>query len=163
MRITVTDRYYRTFTYQLTDRVPDGERIVWNKEKTMLNVRDFGAMGDGSTNDTDAIQRTMDAAVDAHETVYFPAGVYCCGTLHTRDHIGLLADPTWGYLRPAGAILQLVDDTAPCLLDLQYCRGLRLNGLCLQGNKRGQQIHGAWARDRKRDGEDFGLLAVLCG
>ncbi len=43
--------------------------IKWN------NVRDFGAVGDGVTDDTAAIQ----AAIDATESVvFFPAGTYRC-------------------------------------------------------------------------------------
>ncbi|EMA65544.1 right-handed parallel beta-helix repeat-containing protein [Halorubrum kocurii] len=39
---------------------------------TVLNVRDFGAVGDGSTDDTAAIQDALDAAGDGDE-VYVPA------------------------------------------------------------------------------------------
>jgi Pectate lyase superfamily protein len=38
----------------------------------LKNVKDFGARGDGSTNDTAAIQ----AAVNQQGTIYFPAGAY---------------------------------------------------------------------------------------
>ena len=51
----------------------------------MQNVRDFGAAGDGRTSDTKAIQR----AIDAGGEVFFPPGVYKCGTLYLRSHGGL--------------------------------------------------------------------------
>lgn len=54
----------------------------------MNNVKDFGAKGDGITNDTIAIQR----AIDAGGTVYFPAGKYLTGTLYLRSHGGLELD-----------------------------------------------------------------------
>lgn len=42
-----------------------------------FNVRDFGAVGDGATDDTEAIQAAIDAAEAAGGgTVYFPAGDY---------------------------------------------------------------------------------------
>lgn len=54
----------------------------------MNNVKDFGAKGDGVTNDTLAIQR----AIDAGGTAYFPAGKYLTGTLYLRSNGGLELD-----------------------------------------------------------------------
>jgi hypothetical protein len=41
-----------------------------------VNVLDFGATGDGSTNDTAAIQAAIDFASASGKSVYFPAGTY---------------------------------------------------------------------------------------
>ena len=51
----------------------------------MNNVRDFGAVGDGMTKDTAAVQK----AIDAGGMVYFPPGTYLCGTLYLKSHGGL--------------------------------------------------------------------------
>lgn len=51
----------------------------------MQNVRDYGAVGDGKTLDTAAIQ----SAIDAGGEVYFPSGVYRTGTLYLKSHGGL--------------------------------------------------------------------------
>jgi polygalacturonase len=55
-----------------------------------FNVRDFGAMGDGATIDTPAINRTIDAAAGAGGgNVIFPAGQYLCYTIRLKSHISL--------------------------------------------------------------------------
>jgi polygalacturonase len=55
----------------------------------MHNVRDFGAVGDGVTKDTAAIQR----AIDAGGMVFFPPGEYLVGTLFLRSCGGLELAP----------------------------------------------------------------------
>ena len=55
----------------------------------MNNVRDFGAVGDGITKDTAAIQK----AIDAGGMVFFPPGVYISGTLYLKSNGGLELAP----------------------------------------------------------------------
>jgi polygalacturonase len=55
----------------------------------MHNIKDFGAVGDGITVNTNAIQR----AIDAGGTVYIPSGVYVTGTLYLKSHGGLFLAP----------------------------------------------------------------------
>lgn len=54
-----------------------------------FNVRDYGATGNGSTNDTPAIQRAIEAAAAAGGgTVLFPSGTYQSrNTIHLRSNI----------------------------------------------------------------------------
>ncbi len=57
---------------------------------TVYNVIDFGAVGDGQSLDTTAIQRTIDsAAVAGGGTVYFPPGTFLSGTLQLKDNTSL--------------------------------------------------------------------------
>lgn len=55
----------------------------------MNNVCDFGAVGDGRTKDTAAIQK----AIDAGGMVFFPPGIYLSGTLYLKSHGGLELAP----------------------------------------------------------------------
>ncbi len=54
------------------------------------SVREFGAAGDGVTDDTRAIQRAIDACGGAGGgTVYVPPGVYFSATLNMRSYVTL--------------------------------------------------------------------------
>ena len=67
--------------------------------KNSLNVRDFGALGDGKTLDTKSIQRAIDAAVGAGGgTVFLPSGTFLSGTILLKSNVTLHLD--------AGAILR---------------------------------------------------------
>ena len=57
-----------------------------------LDVRAFGATGDGKTLDTPAINKAIDAAAAAGGgVVRFPAGNYLCYSIHLKSHITLLS------------------------------------------------------------------------
>src|SRR5687767_12378491 len=59
------------------------------KESTRIyNIRDFGAKGDGQTNDTTAIQKAIDACYkDKGGTVLVPAGVFVTGTIELKSNV----------------------------------------------------------------------------
>lgn len=68
-------------------------RPLWAAQiRPELDVRNYGARGDGRTIDTSAIQAAIDAAARAGGTVAFPRGAYLSGTLHLRSHITLRLD-----------------------------------------------------------------------
>lgn len=104
-----------------------------------LNVRAFGAAGDGKTNDTAAIQRALDAAGKVEGTVHLPPGVYLCGELHMHPGTALAGTPVWDYRRSRGAILKLDDSASECLLNMTGAYGAAALGVCLQGRGAGEQ------------------------
>ncbi|MDO6415187.1 glycoside hydrolase family 28 protein [Sphingomonas sp. BIUV-7] len=58
-----------------------------------VDVRDFGAKGDGTTIDTAAIDRAIDhVAARGGGTVYFPAGTYASYTIHLKSRVTLWLD-----------------------------------------------------------------------
>jgi polygalacturonase len=66
---------------------------VFNGLEITYNVRSHGAVGDGITLDSPAIQKVVDACADrGGGTVYFPTGQYVIGSLFLRNHITLYLD-----------------------------------------------------------------------
>ncbi|MET0310173.1 MAG: glycoside hydrolase family 28 protein [Sphingomonas sp.] len=58
-----------------------------------VNVRHFGAKGDGTAIDTPAIHRAIDyAAQRGGGTIYFPPGTYACYTIRLKSNITLHLD-----------------------------------------------------------------------
>lgn len=57
-------------------------RSVNSKLRDVVSVKDFGAVGDGVTNDTAAIQTAIDSLPASGGTVYVPAGTYLVSTLN---------------------------------------------------------------------------------
>lgn len=51
-------------------------RTVQAKERDIISVKDFGAVGDGVTNDTSAVQAAITYAAPLGKSIYLPAGTY---------------------------------------------------------------------------------------
>ena len=69
------------------DKTPAAAPVI------VFNVRQYGAIGDGKTLDTDAVNRTIAAAATAGGgTVLFPAGVYLCFSIHLQSYVHLYLD-----------------------------------------------------------------------
>ena len=64
-----------------------------NQGAIYYNIRNFGAKGDSLAKDTHCVQNTIDSCF-AHGggTVYFPPGIYLCGTIHLKSNIALFLD-----------------------------------------------------------------------
>ena len=59
----------------------------------VYNVTDYGAVGDGNTLNTKAIQAAVDACTkNGGGTVLFPPGIYLSGTIYLKDHVTLKLD-----------------------------------------------------------------------
>jgi hypothetical protein len=55
----------------------------------MFDVKAFGAKGDGTTIDTPAINRAIEAASASGGTVRFAAGQYLCYSIHLKSNVAL--------------------------------------------------------------------------
>ena len=64
-----------------------------------FNIKDFGAIADGRTINTTAIQQTIDKCFsEGGGTVYVPSGIFITGTIHLKSNVNL-------YLE-SGAVLK---------------------------------------------------------
>jgi Pectate lyase superfamily protein len=89
----------------ITSRPPGKDSSFGDKTCSILNVKDFGAVGDGSTDDSAAIQACFDAAFGpqsnphgqtggfANVPVFIPAGHYLIGTTLFVNH----AEGAWVF------------------------------------------------------------------
>ena len=66
---------------------------IASAQTSFYNVKNYGAKGDGTSLDTKAIEKAIDAASKAGGgTVYFPAGNYPSVTIHLKSNISLFLD-----------------------------------------------------------------------
>lgn len=109
------------------------------------DVRRFGAKGDGRTDDTIAIQRTIDAAAAAGGgTVYFPPGIYrLTATLNHRSDVTLLGSGWRSVLHDSVGNMTILDlvDCASSAVD-----SLRFTGSGTLGIAGRAAIHGTMGR-----------------
>jgi polygalacturonase len=59
---------------------------------TVFDIRGFGAVGDGKTIDSPAINRAIEAAGANGGTVYVPPGTYACYSLRLKNAVALYLD-----------------------------------------------------------------------
>ena len=67
---------------------------AWPDQKDLgarvYNIADFGAVGDGTTLNTDAVQRAIDTCTKENGgTVLVPAGDFVIGTIELKSNIAL--------------------------------------------------------------------------
>ena len=83
--------------------LPDQEEVVpMDAENNIWNVKDFGAVGNGRTDDYTALQRAVNTVIrKGGGTLYFPAGTYSISqtlriTMEGNAPLTLAADPVGG-------------------------------------------------------------------
>ena len=108
-----------------------------------VSVRDFGALGDGRTDDTEAIQRTIDAVSrEQSGAVFVPPGRYRIRSLTMRHGVAIQG------VGAKASMLEALPSDAPALISLDDgpVQFADLRALRLVGGRAGQAINpGQWA------------------
>ena len=110
-------------------------RPINEKLSDSISVKDFGAVGDGVTDDTVAIQAALDTCVigTTAQTIYFPPGVYLTGELniigYVNNSLGELSLTIMGYgatlkAKPANTVI-----IKTVTSNTQWANGMRIFGL----------------------------------
>ncbi len=108
----------------------------------VFDITDFGAVGDGETDCTAAIQRALDAAGGVLGQVMVPPGNYLCGMLKVPKAISITGSHAWSFRNNGSSILTLLSGDYPCLLDISNAAGCTVKGLSLSGGRLGENVHG---------------------
>lgn len=109
---------------------------------TEFNVLEFGAVGDGKTDCTDAIQRALDSAAACCGTVIVPPGEYMVGHLKMRGQgVSLVGTSAWSYRSDGASVFILNNPKTDCMVDITGAFGCAIRGMCLCGNDFGDKEH----------------------
>lgn len=122
-----------------------------------FNVLDFGAVADGQTDSTAAFRAALERASACRGEVLVPPGDYCTGRLTMGKGVVMRGTAGWSFRSYGASTLHLNDETADCLIDMTGAFGGALSGVCLDGERLGENIHGVkidWERYNGGSEED---------
>ena len=106
-------------------------RTAASKFGDTVSVKDFGAVGDGVTNDTAAIN----AALATNKSVYFPAGTYMTTGNHVIPYSATVGRTLYGDSRTS-SVLKRISGTNP-ILDVRQFAYCNIENLRFDGNNTG--------------------------
>ena len=106
-------------------------RTLANRFADVVNVKDFGAVGDGITDDTAAIQ----SAVNITTEVFFPSGTYIV------SHLDIPSDTTLSGEAGPSSIIKRKDNTSfGYFIRSVSSKNIGFNNLTIDGNKANQTV-----------------------
>lgn len=118
-------------------------RTAQSKMRDWIHVKDFGAVGDGVTDDTEAIQNALTAG--ANRTVLVNAGTYLCGKLRIHSGTKLVGEGTGNTVIRARPTLATTDalltnfNAGVGVVDVYTDTDILVTGITFDGNNLGSR------------------------
>ena len=137
----------------ITDYTTKLDKIDTQLDTIMINIKDYGAKGDGLTDDTQAIQNAINSLNGG--TLLIPNGIYMIRGSKTDNNDyseDIIANEVLGLKLKSNitikfesekAILKMIPNNASTctILNLQECENVTIQGGTLDGNKDNQILH----------------------
>ena len=135
------------------DPRPEFRNLRWAVDEKVLNIKSYGAIGDGVTLNTEALQKTIDACSESGGgVVWIPAGKFVIGTVHIKSNITLSLDHGAELLGsqdmndyPVDKLSRAREGQSQCLLYAKDATNIRFEGL---GIIDGRGTHVTFPRSR---------------
>ena len=109
----------------------------------VFDITSFGAVGDGKTDCTAAVQEAIEAASGCRGKVVVPPGVYMVGHLHFHGQcVSLEGSSAWSFRSDGASVFRLNTADTDCMIDISGAFGCAIRGMCLDGCRLGESIHG---------------------
>jgi Pectate lyase superfamily protein len=108
-------------------------RTIRDKLKDTVSVKDFGAVGDNSADDTAAIQAAIDS-LSSGGTVHFPTGIYkTTSAMNLASYVGLEGVGEGSEIRPThtGTCIAITDVTRARVRNLKL-KTVQSNGVAIK-------------------------------
>jgi hypothetical protein len=121
------------YTYPATGAI---NQTVQTKLDQYLSVADFGAVGDGVTDDTAAIQAATAAIPSDGGEVFFPEGDYfITDSIRPKSNTTLRGEGRGSRVKCASVGWELTSTDKFGLVNVKNVSNVRITGLCLYGTK----------------------------
>lgn len=133
------------FASILSGSVYEKYNELYNSLSSVVNVKNYGAKGDGKTDDTYSIKKAIAAAKLAGKcTVFFPKGVYCFTDLGNLAIEGIAFSGEFGYKATVLKCINTADNHVALKFDAfenstketQFCYGVSVRNIHILGNQK---------------------------
>ena len=123
--------------------------------QNVFDIREFGAVGDGVTDDTEAIRAAAAEAAKCRGVIAVPPGRYVTGKIHLGRGVRLEGKSAWSFTSFGASEFILRGADEGCLIDITGAFGAEITGMSLNGGDLGENVHGIYLHwDKYNGGEE---------